>query len=209
MSSQEQMRILKTKAIMEYQKIFRNFKVRHHATTQLKHHYPVQKDQTANPLYYELPPPLPATNQLFQPMPQQNFVAPQPRDSQNCVEQNAGDADTEYQSPPLQQQQVHPIRQRMRPVVAARPFSIGRNKVEYAESRMLPRGVSVAPCDSPQFRFHQRVGSSNDGLFTTTPRNLYSITVVTGEIAWNSEADTTASNDSGGEECAFAKFVDG
>ncbi|EFO92803.1 hypothetical protein CRE_09936 [Caenorhabditis remanei] len=190
----------------------------------MEHHYPVQEDHLANSGYYEPTPPT-ATNQVFQPTPQQNFVAPQPRDAQNYEEQGAGDAggggaavngedppgdaDTvwidsdsdddpeaeflranfgltysgyvpieedeeeataatvkeelqqqhhqEYQSPPLQQQQVHPMRQTMRPVVAAQPFSIGGNQVEYAEPRMPPRGVSVAPRDT-QFRIINELG---------------------------------------------------
>ncbi|KAF1745959.1 hypothetical protein GCK72_022407 [Caenorhabditis remanei] len=69
MRSQELMRVLKTKAIMESSSIWRG--------------------------YYEPPTPPPATNQLFQPMPKQNFVAPQPRDAQNYEEQDAGDADGE------------------------------------------------------------------------------------------------------------------
>ncbi|EFO87506.1 hypothetical protein CRE_03368 [Caenorhabditis remanei] len=82
MRSQELMRVLKTKAI-------KHLEVRHHATTQYGTSLPGSRG------YYEPPTPPPATNQLFQPMPKQNFVAPQPRDAQNYEEQDAGDADGE------------------------------------------------------------------------------------------------------------------
>lgn len=231
---------------------------------EIEHQYGVQD-------YYDAPPP-PPTNRVFQPVPQQNFVAPQPREVQNYEEQGAGDAGAappsengeeppgesetvwidsdsdedpeaeflrnnfgltysdhnydcpdpsdrvihpqegpfpvigglsedgrivklwmpdgygpphregyippeeeqeeaaaassavkedplqqqhhqEYQSPPLQQQQVIPMRQpNLRPMVAAQPFSIGGNQVEYAEPRMPPqRGYSVSVArDLPQ-----------------------------------------------------------
>ncbi|KAF1746119.1 hypothetical protein GCK72_022571 [Caenorhabditis remanei] len=68
----------------------------------MEHHYPIQEEPMTNSHCYEPPSSPPTPNQPFQPIPQQNFVAMQPRDGHNYKEQGGGDAgggDRNYDCP--------------------------------------------------------------------------------------------------------------